>query len=111
MLFSSFKYNQLDYSKTEEKTYKKDGNIFKKFKTIILNIFNATPFNNLKYYFDEDIEVQTTSWNIWSQLGDATYSDPRGFNSRDFDYKRMSYIPLYTLVTEFAKLDGSGAFY
>ena len=30
LLFSSFKYNQLDYSKTEEKTYKKDGNIFKK---------------------------------------------------------------------------------
>jgi hypothetical protein len=111
LLFSSFKYNQLDYSKTEEKTYKKDGNIFKKFKTIILNIFNATPFNNLKYYFDEDIEVQTTSWNIWSQLGDATYSDPRGFNSRDFDYKRMSYIPLYTLVTEFAKLDGSGGLF
>lgn len=107
LLFSSFKYNQIDYSKTEEKTYKKDGNIFKKFKTIILNTFSATPFYNLKYFFDKDIEVQTTAWNIWSQLGDATFIDPMSFNSRDFDYKRMSYIPLYNLVTEFAKLDGN----
>lgn len=107
LLFSSFKYNQIDYSKTEEKTYKKDGNIFKKFKTIILNIFNATPFYNLKYYFDKGIEVQTTTWNIWSQLGDAAFSDPMDFNSKDLEYKRMSYIPLYTLITEFAKLDGS----